>query len=80
MTNTLSLVIGEKNLSSWSLRPWLVLRHFGITFDEVRLPLDTPEFHRRIPSYSPSGRVPVLLHGELLVWDSLVLSLLLPFC
>ncbi|QBB71653.1 glutathione S-transferase family protein [Pseudolysobacter antarcticus] len=73
MTDTLSLVIGDKNLSSWSLRPWLVLRHFGITFDEVRLPLDTPEFHRRIPSYSPSGRVPVLLHGELVVWDSLAI-------
>lgn len=73
MTDVLSLVIGDKNLSSWSLRPWLLLRHFDIAFDEVRLPLDTPEFYRRIPHYSSSGRVPVLQHGELVVWDSLAI-------
>ena len=39
-----TLVIGNKNYSSWSLRPWLLLRHFGVPFDEVRLPLDTPDY------------------------------------
>ena len=45
----LTLVIGNKNYSSWSLRPWLLMRHFGLQFQEVMLPLDTPEFFRRIP-------------------------------
>ncbi len=67
------LVIGDKNLSSWSLRPWLLLRHFGVPFEELRLPLDTPEFEARIGQYSPSRRVPVLHHGDLVVWDSLAI-------
>lgn len=67
------LVIGNKNYSSWSLRPWLLLRHFEVPFDEVRLPLDTPEFQRRIPDYSPTGRVPVLHDGARVVWDSLAI-------
>ena len=62
---SLRLVIGNKNLSSWSLRPWLLLKQFGVPFEEERLPLDTPEFYARIAAYSPSGRVPVLRHGEL---------------
>jgi glutathione S-transferase len=68
-----TLVIGNKNYSSWSLRPWLLMRHFGLDFDEVVLPLDTPEYFRRIPDYSPTGRVPALhLDGEV-VWDSLAI-------
>jgi glutathione S-transferase len=69
----LRLVIGNKNYSSWSLRPWLLLRHFGVPFDEVRLPLDTPEFQQRIPEFSPTGRVPVLHDGPRVVWDSLAI-------
>lgn len=69
----LTLVIGNKNYSSWSLRPWLVLRHFGVPFEEVRLPLDTREFELNIGRYSPSGRVPVLLDGGLRVWESLAI-------
>lgn len=69
----LRLVIGNKNYSSWSLRPWLLLRHFGVPFEEVRLPLDTPEFHRRIHEFSPTGRVPVLHDGARVVWDSLAI-------
>jgi glutathione S-transferase len=72
--DAITLVIGNKNYSSWSLRPWLVLRHFGVAFDEVRLPLDTPEFTRGIARWSPSGRVPVLHRGELVVWDSLAIA------
>ena len=68
-----TLVIGNKNLSSWSLRPWLLLRHFGLEFDEIALPLDTPEYYRRIGDYSPTGRVPVMLVGDERVWDSLAI-------
>ena len=69
----LKLVIGDKNLSSWSLRPWILLRHLGLAFEEVRLRLDTPRFHEEIGRYTPSRRVPVLLDGELRVWDSLAI-------
>ncbi|WP_269790203.1 glutathione S-transferase family protein [Stenotrophomonas sp. Iso1] len=67
------LVIGNKNYSSWSLRSWLLLRHFGVDFDEVRLALDTPEFVAEIGRYSPSGKVPALHDGEVQVWDSLAI-------
>jgi glutathione S-transferase len=69
----LTLVIGNKELSSWSLRPWLVLRHFGIEFREIRLPLDTPEFFAQIVRYSGALRVPVLIDGEAHIWDSLAI-------
>jgi glutathione S-transferase len=70
----LTLVIGNKNLSSWSLRPWLVLKHFGLEFQEVKLPLDTPAFHRDILQYSPSRRVPALIDGSIRIWDSLAIA------
>ena len=69
----LTLVIGNKNLSSWSLRPWLVLEHFGFQYEEVKLPLDTPEFHRDILKYSPTARVPLLIDGDIKIWDSLAI-------
>ncbi|WP_037412040.1 glutathione S-transferase family protein [Silanimonas lenta] len=67
------LVIGNKNYSSWSLRPWLLMRQFGLPFEERLLPLDTPEFRERIPALSPSGRVPVLHDGGRVIWDSLAI-------
>jgi glutathione S-transferase len=67
------LVIGNKNYSSWSLRPWLLLRAFGVPFRELQLPLDTPEFEARIGDYSPSRRVPALRDGEIRLWDSLAI-------
>lgn len=67
------LVIGNRNYSSWSLRAWLFATQAGIPIDTLRLPLDTDEFRRRIPGYSPSGRVPVLVDGGLRVWDSLAI-------
>ena len=70
----LTLVIGNKNLSSWSLRPWLVLKHFDIEFEEVKLPLDTPAFHRDIVKYSPTRRVPVLVDGAVTIWDSMAIA------
>lgn len=69
----LRLVIGNKNYSSWSLRPWLLMREAGLPFEEIRLPLDTPEFARRIPALSPTGKVPVLHDGDRVVWDSLAI-------
>lgn len=69
----LTLVIGDKHLSSWSLRPWLLLRHLGLEFEELRLPLDTPRFRDEIGRWSPSLRVPALLDGNLKVWDSLAI-------
>lgn len=70
---TLELVIGNKNYSSWSLRPWLLMRHFRLPFTEIQLPLDTPEFYRRIGDYSPTARVPVLRDGDETIWDSLAI-------
>jgi len=67
------LVVGNKNYSSWSLRPWLLLRHFGVPFAEEVLPLDTPEFAGRIAAYSGAARVPVLVDDGVNVWDSLAI-------
>ncbi|MEH6611012.1 MAG: glutathione S-transferase family protein [Halioglobus sp.] len=70
----LQLVIGNRNYSSWSLRAWLALRKTGVEFETVLIPLDTPEFTERIAEYSPTGRVPVLWHEGLCVWDSLAIA------
>jgi glutathione S-transferase len=67
------LVIGNKNYSSWSLRPWLLLRTFGVAFRELKLPLDTPEFEARIGDYAPNRRVPALHDGDVRLWDSLAI-------
>ncbi len=68
-----TLVIGNRNYSSWSLRAWFFLARSGVRFTTLRLPLDTDEFRRRIGDYSPSRRVPVLLDGERRIWDSLAI-------
>ena len=70
----LILVIGNKNLSSWSLRPWLVLRASGLKFKGINIELDLPQTTKNIEKYSPSGKVPVLIHGDLHIWDSLAIS------
>ena len=70
----LTLVLGDRNLSSWSFRAWLALRQLALSFEEVRLQLDTPAFHERILRYSPARRVPVLLDGELAIWDTLAIG------
>ncbi len=69
----LVLVIGTRNYSSWSLRPWMLLKHLDLPFREKLLPLDSAEFAAAIPELSPTCRVPVLLHGELQVWESLAI-------
>jgi glutathione S-transferase len=68
-----TLVIGTKNYSSWSLRPWLLLTHLGIDFVERVIHFDTPAFSAEVPRLSPSARVPVLLHDGLTVWESLAI-------
>jgi glutathione S-transferase len=69
----LTLVIGNKNYSSWSLRAWLAMKMAGVAFDEVRIALDHPQTRENILEYSPTGRVPCLIDGELKVWDSLAI-------
>ena len=69
----LTLVIGNKNYSTWSLRAWLFMKHAGVEFQEILVPLDTPETREQLERYGPSGRVPVLRQGTLCVWDSLAI-------
>ena len=68
-----TLVIGNKNYSSWSLRAWLALRKADVEFEERRLPLDTQQFAEDIGDYSPSAKVPALRDGSHSVWDSLAI-------
>jgi Glutathione S-transferase len=69
----LTLVIGNKAFSSWSLRPWLALKHTGRPFAEIVIPLRQPDTAARIREHSPSGRVPCLRHGDRVIWDSLAI-------
>ena len=69
---TLKLAIGNKNYSSWSMRPWLALRASNIAFEEIFIPLYTGEADKqRILDVTPSGKVPALVDGDITVWDSL---------
>ena len=70
----LTLVIGNKNYSSWSMRAWVLLRQLGIDFDERRLRFDSDEWDAGIGRWSPSGLVPVLWRGEVAVWDTLAIA------
>lgn len=67
------LVVGNKNYSSWSLRAWLAMKVLGVPFREVRIPLYGPESKRALLEYSPAGKVPCLVDGEVRVWDSLAI-------
>jgi glutathione S-transferase len=68
----LKLVIGNKNYSSWSMRPWLALRANNVAFDEVLIPLYTGEADKqRILNFTHSGKVPALIDGDVTIWDSL---------
>ncbi len=68
------LVIGGRNWSSWSLRPWLVLKQTGVAFDEAHVSLRQPDTRQQILQHSPSGKVPVLKHNGLTIWDSLAIA------
>ncbi len=69
----LTLVIGNKNYSSWSLRAWIALKQTGAAFDEVRVALSLPETKGEILRYSAGGKVPVLIDGATTVWESLAI-------
>jgi glutathione S-transferase len=69
-----TLVIGNKNYSSWSLRGWLIAKAAGIDFEEIVVPLDRPETQSAIRKHSPSGRVPVLIDKGLPVFESLAIG------
>ena len=69
----LTLYLGSRRTSSWSLRPWLALKHCDVPFREIVIPLGTPGTAEAIRQVSPSGRVPVLRHRDLTVWDSLAI-------
>lgn len=69
----MDLIIGNQNYSSWSLRPWLLLTHFDIPFDEIKIPLFQENTHQRLAEYSPTFKVPVLIDEDLTVWDSLAI-------
>lgn len=69
-----TLVIGNKNYSSWSLRAWLLLRQLQVPFKEIRLALHTDAFKEDIQRYSPTGLVPVLVTEDLTIWDSLAIG------
>jgi glutathione S-transferase len=71
--SNLTLVIGDKNYSSWSMRPWLALAAFDIPFNEITITLDQPDTVTRIARYSAAGKVPVLLGDNVAVWDSLAI-------
>jgi glutathione S-transferase len=69
----LKLIIGNKNYSSWSLRPWLALRMAGIPFEEELQPFVDHGSHDKFRAFSPTGRVPLLVDGDIQVWDSLAI-------
>jgi glutathione S-transferase len=68
-----TLVIANKLYSSWSLRPWLLLKQFGIAFDEIVIPLDLPDTKEKVLKHSPAGKVPILIDGEATVWESIAI-------
>jgi glutathione S-transferase len=70
---SLTLIIGNKNYSSWSLRPWIAMMAAGIAFEEVVIPLYRPGSAEQILKYSPAGKVPILIDGDDTVWESLAI-------
>ena len=73
----MQLIIGNKNYSSWSMRPWVLMKQLGIPFDEVKLRFDFSEgsaFRQAVARHSPAGKVPVLVDGDLAIWDTLAIT------
>src|SRR5581483_2572861 len=69
----LTLIIGNKNYSSWSMRPWIAMKVAGIPFDEEVVSLDATNFKARVARISPAGKVPALADGAIHVWESLAI-------
>jgi glutathione S-transferase len=68
-----TLVIGNKLYSSWSLRPWLLMRQLGIPFEEILIPLDQPDTKARLLEHSPAGKVPIMIDGDVTVWETIAI-------
>jgi len=68
-----TLVIANKCYSSWSLRPWLLMKQLGVGFDEITIPLDLPDTKQMVLEHSPAGKVPVLIDGDVTVWESIAI-------
>ena len=66
-----TLIIGNKNYSSWSLRPWVLMKHSKIPFNEIVIPLFQDNFKEKILKCSPAGKVPILKHGKAVIWESI---------
>jgi len=69
----LKLVLANKAYSSWSLRPWILMAHFKIPFEEIIIPLDLPDTRAAILAHSPTGKVPALIDGAITVWETLAI-------
>src|SRR5215208_6296272 len=69
----LSLIVGNKNYSSWSMRPWIAMKAVGIPFTEEVISLNAPDFKVRVSKVSGTGKVPVLSDGDVHVWESLAI-------
>jgi glutathione S-transferase len=70
---SLKLILGNKNYSSWSLRPWIAMRHAGLTFEEEVIPLYEPGSAEKMSKYSPTGKLPVLIDDDMVIWESLAI-------
>ncbi len=73
MANDLHLIIGNKAYSSWSMRPWLAMKALGLSFRETVICIGQPDTGEKIKTYSAAGKVPVLQHGDITVWESLAI-------
>jgi glutathione S-transferase len=69
----LKLILGNKNYSSWSLRPWIAMRHAGLEFDEEVIPLYEPGSSEKVLKYSPAGKVPILIDEGTPIWESIAI-------
>jgi glutathione S-transferase len=73
MNEPIKLIIGNRNYSSWSLRPWILAQHLGLQLEVMRISLDTPTFKSEALAFSPTARVPVLIHGDLAIPESIAI-------
>ncbi|MCG7391660.1 glutathione S-transferase family protein [Microvirga sp. ACRRW] len=68
-----TLVIANKCYSSWSMRPWLLMKQLGVAFDEITIPLDLPDTKEKVLKHSPAGKVPILIDGDVTVWETVAI-------